>query len=325
MHEPGFKVLVLGGTGFIGRNLLTNLMNYDIKLFATFYQKLPWTQNKKITWNQVDLTQAAEVKALFSSQKFDLIIQCAATTSGISDTVNRPDFHVTNNVIMNSLILREVNNFQKSHFIFLSCTNMLRSSLLPQNELSFDANLGPVFQYFGVGWTKVYIEKLCEFYSRFKNNKYTVIRHSNIYGPWDRYLPSNSHVCGATITKVLTSNDKIIIWGNGNEVRDLLYIEDLINLLFKVSKLQKSSFEIINAGGHSSISVSELTKLIINLSGKVLEIEYDLEKPTSNFSSILNSSKAEELFDWKAETPLEQGLKTTISFWKNNYNLNYSE
>ena len=224
------KVLVLGGTGFIGRNVITSLLRQgNFEIHATHFSKNPW-HFEGIQWTKSNLIIESEVKNLFSKQRFDLVIQAAATTSGISDTYKSPDFHITNNVVMNSLILKYLNLYQQAHLIFFSCTNMLGSSVYPQNEEAFNPQLGPIKEYFGVGWTKVYIEKLLEFYSKFSPNKFTAIRHSNIYGPWDRFEVHNSHVCAATITKVIEAQSEIVVWGDGSESRDLLHVSDLVKI-----------------------------------------------------------------------------------------------
>ena len=67
--------------------------------------------------------------------------------------------------------------------------------------------------YLKVGWTKVYIEKMCQFYSRTSKTKFTVIRHSNIYGEYDKHDLDKSHVFGATITKVMDSESEIVVKG----------------------------------------------------------------------------------------------------------------
>ena len=87
-----------------------------------------------------------------------------------------------------------------------------------------------------------YREK-CEFYSRLGKNKYTIIRHSNVYGPYDKYDLKKSHVFGATVSKVInTKNGDIKIWGNGEEKRDLMYVGDLSTIIFLAIKKQKKIF-----------------------------------------------------------------------------------
>ena len=111
--------------------------------------------------------------------------------------------------------------------------------------------------------------KMCDFFSKISNTKFTVIRHSNIYGPYDKFDLHKSHVFGATITKVLTSK-KISKYGVTRK-RDFLYVSDLINFVDLVIK-QKNKFEIYNCGSSQSISIHDLVKLIIKVSRKNLKL-----------------------------------------------------
>jgi len=314
------RILILGGTGFIGRNLVESFCHDNkYQVTATSFSKEPFNL-ENITWIKADLTRKEGIEKVFSSEfSYDIVIQAAASTSGIMDTVNRPDFHITDNVIMNSLILREINRLKIEHFIFFSCTTMLQPSFEPQDESQFTGDVDPLEKYFGVGWTKVYIEKLCKFYSNMGKTRFSVIRHSNVYGPWDRYQLHNSHVCGSTITKVLSSSGEIEVWGNGEEKRDLLYIDDLIDLVKKIIHKQDSSYCLVNAGGGNLISVTELSKTIIQIAQKNINIKYNSTKPTINFSVTLDNSLAKELFDWVPQTKLQEGLANTIIFWRKNY------
>lgn len=170
-------------------------------------------------------------------------------------------------------------------------------------------------KYFGVGWTKVYLEKMCEFYSRQGNTRFTVIRHSNVYGPWDKYGLENSHVFGATITKVLTSNDKVKIWGTGEEKRDLIYIDDLISLVSLAINNQKELFKLFNAGGGVDISIKDLTSLIAELANKKITLQFDTDMPSVNFSILLDNSYAKRELGWEPAINLREGILKTIDFW----------
>jgi len=314
------NILILGGTGFIGRNLVEKFsLNEKFKVVATNFSKNP-PNIDNVTWIHADLTKKDDVDKVFHAQSnYDVVIQAAASTSGIMDTFNRPDFHVTDNAIMNSLILRAINNLSVEHFIFFSCTTMLQSSLKPQDENQFTGSVDPVDKYFGVGWTKVYVEKLCKFYSRIGKTKFSIIRHSNVYGPWDRNQLHNSHVCGSTITKVLSNSSEIEIWGSGEEERDLIYILDLIELVDLMISNQTSEYCLVNAGGDNLISITDLTKLVIQLAGNPLNIKYNSSKPTIDFSVTLDNSLAKKLFGWTPKTQLNEGLTKTIKFWRENY------
>jgi nucleoside-diphosphate-sugar epimerase len=197
---------------------------------------------------------------------------------------------------------------------------MYQSSDIPVKETDFDANKEMYPSYFGVGWTKVYIEKMCEFYSRIGNTKYTVIRHSNIYGPYDKFDLERSHVFGATMTKVITANDggKIVVWGTGEEERDLLYISDLVSFVELAIDRQKSKFGLYNVGYGSSISVSNLVKKIIACSEKDIEIEYDLSKPSIKTKLCLDTTKSKNSLGWFHKVSLEEGIRKTMVWYKSN-------
>mgnify|MGYP001602264447 CR=1 FL=1 len=211
------KLLVSGATGFIGQNIAESLAKRDdCEVYGTYLNSKPIDDSRiKMIW--ADLTNKDDVNRVI--QGMDIVIQAAAVTSGAKDIVTKPYIHVTDNAVMNSLIFRAAYEHKVSRVVFFSCTVMYQSSDTPLMETDFDANREIHSSYFGVGWTKVYLEKMCEFYSRIGNTKYTVIRHSNIYGPHDKFDLERSHVFGATMTKVMTakSGGKIVVWGGGDE------------------------------------------------------------------------------------------------------------
>lgn len=313
------KILVCGATGFIGRNIAEYLAKReDFQVYGTYLESKP-LDNPKIRMLRADLTDKEEVDNVIRGM--DLIIQAAANTSGVRDILKRPYYHVTDNAIMNSLIFRSAYENKVSRVIFFSCSVMYQSGKTPLKESDFDANQEIHPSYFGVGWTKIYIEKMCEFYSRLGRTKYTVIRHSNIYGPYDKFDLERSHVFGATMTKVMTSKDgKIVIWGSGEEERDLLYVSDLLNFVGLVIDRQASDFEIFNVGYGSSISVKDLAQKIIYYSGKDIKIEFDLNKPTIKTKVCLDISKAKNALGWCPYVPLDEGIQKSIKWYKTYFN-----
>lgn len=313
------KILVCGSTGFIGRNIAESFVQDDgFEIYGIYLNSKP-LNHPKIKMIKADLTNKNDVKRAINGM--DIIIQAAATTSGAKDIITKPYYHVTDNTIMNALIFRAAFEHKISHLIFFSCTIMYQSSNVPVREIDFDANKEIYPSYFGGAWMKVYNEKMCEFYSRISDTKITVIRHSNIYGPYDKYDLERSHVFGATVTKVMTAKDgdKIIVWGEGKEERDLLYVSDLVDFVKLAIYKQKNKFELFNAGYGSSISVNNLVKKIIEHSGKKINIEYDLSKPTIKTKLCLDTAKAKKILGWEAKVSLDNGIKKTIQWYKTWY------
>jgi GDP-L-fucose synthase len=309
-------ILVCGATGFIGRNMIEYYSKDSAYDVVGLYNKTPPFESQSIRWVNADLTDQAQVeKAL---EGVDIVIQAAAKTSGIWGTHSRPEIHVVNNAVMNSYIFDAANRLKIRHLIFFSCTIMLHSSDIPISEKDLNLNIELEPKYFGAGWTKIYLEKMCEFYSRIGNTKYTAIRHSNIFGPFDRFEPTRSHVLAATINKVMRADDSITVWGTGIESRDFLYIDDLVDLVDKVIKNQSESFSIYNCGSGIQTKISELVSSVIFESGKYLKVIYDPSKPTIQTNVHLDITKSLHQLSWFPEHTLSQGLKKTIKWWREN-------
>ena len=161
------------------------------------------------------------------------------------------------------------------------------------------------------------MKKIGEFYASLGRNKYTAIRHSNIYGPYDKYDLEKSHVFGATITKVMTAtNGKVSVWGTGDEERDLLHISDLVRFVELVVLKQEKPFELYNVGYGRSISIKNLVREIIKCSGKELEIEHDLSKPSNKTTVSLDCLKAKRDLGWQPKMSLEKGIRHTLKWYE---------
>jgi GDP-L-fucose synthase len=312
------NILICGATGFIGRNLLDyyyNQGNYNIR--ATHFKRPIVEGYDKVEWVNCDLRDPNQVKKVIEG--VDIILQFAATTTGAKDIVSKPYIHVTDNAVMNSLLLREAFEQDIKHFVFPSCTIMYQKSEVAIKESDFNPSEEIQSFYFGAGYTKVYLEKMCEFYSRLGKTKHTVIRHSNMYGPYDKYDLEKSHVFGATITKVMTSEDgKVNVWGIGEEKRDLLYVSDLVDFIDLALNKQTTPYELFNVGIGEGIRIKDLISKIIHYSGRDLEIVHDLSKPSLPTSLFLDCSRAEELLDWKPKHTLDNGIIKTLNWYKDN-------
>ena len=253
-------------------------------------------------------------------QGMDVVIQAAATTSGAKEIVSKPYHHVTDNAVMNSFLFRSCHENRVKRLIFFSCTVMYSGAGREAVKES-DFNYQITEKYFGAGWTKVYLEKMCEFYSSLGPTQYTVIRHSNVYGPFDKFDLERSHVFGATVAKVMQAPErgKIVVWGEGSEARDLLYVDDLVDFVERSLARQESPFELVNVGLGESVAVRDLVRKIIGQSGKDLEIEFDRTKPTIPFSLKLNIERAKRLFGWSPSVSLEEGIRKTLDWYRSQY------
>jgi GDP-L-fucose synthase len=309
------KILICGATGFIGKNITLGLSkNKNYEIHAVRFKRPAYKTSGNVKWHKADLRDPASVDKLIKNM--DIVVQAAATTSGSKDIVSKPHIHVTDNAVINSFIFRSAYTHEIKHFIFPSCTVMYPSSKKATKENDFTGKI--IDKYKGAGETKVYLEKIAKFYSMLSKTKFTIIRHSNIYGPHDKYDLDKSHVFGATITKVMKAKDDLEVWGDGSEIRDFLHAEDLVNFIKKAISKQKTQYEIYNCGSGKAITIKKLCNLIVKISKKPLKIKFNKNKPTIAFDMFLNCNKAKKELGWEPKIEIESGIKKTISWWIKN-------
>ena len=308
------KILVCGATGFIGSNLIRKI-NKPYKIIAVYNKKKP-TYFKNIKWIKSDLRNYKQ--CLKITKGIDIIIQAAATTSGSKDIINSPYLHVTDNAVMNSYLLKAVLKNKVKQFIFTSCTVMYRHSKKPLKEHQVDES--KIYEgYFGVANTKLYIEKMCEFYSKITKTKFAIIRHSNIYGPFDKFDTNKGHFIGSTISKIF--NEKILsMFGKGKEKRDYLYVDDLIQLIKLVITKQKKKYEIFNCSYGKSFRIIDVMNKINLITKKKRKILHKKGK-NLNVDILIHSGKAKKILGWNPKTSLESGLNKTILWFRKNEKL----
>lgn len=324
------KILVTGAGGFVGRNICEKLLGSpNVNSVTGTLNSGKMSNNRKAKYSdkikfiECDLTIEKEVDKIFEENNFDVLIHCGAVSTGANDIINRPYLHVTDNAIMGSLIFRKSFEKKIKKVIFISCSAIYRSSkelLREEDQNAYEINP----KYFGGGWTKVYLEKQCEFYAKIGDTKYIVIRHSNMFGPNDDFNDERSHMVAANLKKIFKAEDgdDIIVWGTGKTKRDLLHIDELTSFIDIVinSTDIRDKYSIYNLGSSNGISIENVVREIINASGKRLNIKYDTGKPDIDVNIFLDCSKAKSM-GWKQQYNFEEGIKKTYDWIKQNQNL----
>lgn len=313
------RVLVLGASGFVGYSLFEALTKReDLDVWGTYqtnrYGRIKPYSKKLI---KADLTKEKRVSKVLCL-RFDVVIQAAAYSTGAKDAKERPYIQITPNAVVNSLVFQAAFDNHVSQVIFPSCSVMYPSRDEPSKETDVDRNnlLGP---YFGAANMKLYSEAMCQFFAGLGRAGFTAIRPSNIYGPHDRFDPERSHVFGATIRKVMEAKDgKVVVWGQGQEVRDFLYVDDFVRFVELVIDRQDYPFDIFNVGLGQSITIRELVEKVVGASGKNLEIVYDPSGPTIGTKISMNINKAKEKFGWQPRVSLDEGIAKTIAWYRQN-------
>lgn len=320
------KVLICGASGFIGRNLFEYLsQRSDLDVYGTYLNNP--NLNKQMLSSyllRADLTNLNHVNAMIPG--FDCVIHAAAITDGFAAVKSNPGKYLAPNDIMNINLISAVHEHAVGQFIFFSCTVLYPPYFgkpVSENDMNI-TTIHPPYEDFA--WTKIIAEKRCQAYARLPKNKttYVALRHSNVYGPYDKFH-QNGHAVPAFIAQVVNGNDgdSIVINGDGTAQRDFIFVHDLVHCVELVMANQDYKYDVFNVGSDSAISISDLAKKIILISGKNLGIKYNSSGLSVDTKVTLDSAKIKQKLDWQAQVDLDEGIRQTIEWYlKNKERLN---
>jgi len=314
----GAKVLVAGGAGFIGANLIKRLLDEGASVRATIHRKDPVILDDRIEYVRCELTSMDDCKKVVAGM--DYVFLCAASTSGAAVMASTPLVHVTPNIVMNSQMLEAAYFARIKKFIWLSSNAAYPPSgdrPVKENEM-FDGD--PYETYFGVAWMKRYTEILCRMYSEKLKDPITtiVLRPSNIYGPYDDYDFETSHVMAALIRRVVERHNPFEVWGTGDDVRDWIYVDDFIDAMMLAAE-KVGSFNPINIGLGTGYSIKQALAMMLEVDGYTdANVVYNSSKPSMIPIRLIDTSLAEKVLGFKAETGLRAGISQTIDWYRKN-------
>ncbi len=308
------RILITGGSGFVGTNLLKRLSKFNCQLKATIHESEPQFEDKKIQYIKTDLTSREDCQNI--TKDIDLIFMCAANTSGAAVIQNNPLAHLTPNILMNLLLLESAYENNVAKALFISSNTVYPVTDYPVKEK--DVTNEFYHKYFIVAWMKRFTEIVSEMYSEKINNgmKVVVVRPANLYGGYDDFEWETSHVIPALIRKVVERHDPIEVWGDGNELKEFLYIDDFIDgILLAMEKI--SSSDPINLSMNKPITVREIINTLIRLDDyENANIIYDTSKPTMIPKRLIDNTLARKTIGFEPKVNIEEGLMKTINWFK---------
>jgi len=307
-------VLVTGGSGFIGGNLVTRLAAEGVaSLRTTWHSRRPPALPEGVEAVQADLRDAEACAAVVRGM--DTVFLCAARTSGAAVIRGAPLSHVTPNVLMNTLMLEAAYQASVKRVVFLS-TGCVYPDTRGRPVHEDEAHAGPPFEaYHAAGWMKRYGEILCRTYAEKISPPMStvVVRPANVYGPFDKFGWTTSHVTAAQIRKVLERQNPIEVWGTGRDVRDVIYIDDFIEGLIRAARVEAPYFEVNIASG-TGRTVTDILHHAMAVEGHEAEIRYNPAKPSTVPILLFNTDRATRDLGFAAQTALAEGMARTFAW-----------
>ncbi|MEM4230752.1 MAG: NAD-dependent epimerase/dehydratase family protein, partial [Candidatus Pacearchaeota archaeon] len=310
----GKKVLVTGGAGFIGSHVVEKLVARGAKvsvmdnLISGNLKNLEKVKNE-VTFIKNDCTILSEAEKACRGQ--DIIMNLAAKVGGIEYNRTHQATMFRDNLSIETTMIEAARKAKVGRFLVVSsaCVYPRDCSIpTPESEGFLDE---PEPTNEGYGWAKRMGEKIGEYYAEEFGMKVGIVRPYNCYGPRDHFEPGKSHVIPALIKRVFDREDPVRVWGSGNQTRAFLYVEDLAEgMILAIEKYPKP--DPVNLGTDEEISIKDLIKKIIDLSGIDTNVEFDTSKPDGSPRRNSDNKKAIAKIGFKPQVLLEDGLKNTI-------------
>ncbi|HEY1720538.1 MAG TPA: NAD-dependent epimerase/dehydratase family protein [Magnetospirillaceae bacterium] len=315
-------VLVAGATGFLGSSITKRLLAQGAKVRGTHYARQPNYQLPGLTWMAANFEDYADCAK--ATEGVDFVFMCSANTAGAAVMATTPLVHVTPNVSMNARILEAAHRAGVKKFLFFSSgaayPDLGEDHRLKEEDM-FKGDPPPV--YYPVGWMKRYSEIMCRTYAEKITNRpmsTVVIRPSNVYGPGDKFDFAKSHVTAAQIRRVIERHQPIQVWGDGTDVRDLIFIEDFLDGVF-LAFAKPDQFLTVNIASGTAHSVKDILNTALKVDRYTdARVEYDPTKPRTIGKRIFDTSFAKSHLGWEAKTSLEDGFTKTIEWYRKEFN-----
>lgn len=321
-------ILVCGSSGFIGGHLVKRLRTEGNFVIGADWQDPKYEQPDR--FYNYDLTNPILVRKIFQPNRFtegystiDEVYQLAADMGGagyVFSGVN--DFNIMQHSAMINLNIAEVAGMYQVKKLFYSSSACMypqeiqighedqwRSGLREKD--AYPAN--PDSEY---GWEKLFSERLYQACARHYGIQVRIARFHNIYGPMGTYEGGKEKAPAAICRKVIESDSTIQIWGDGEQTRSFLYIDDCIDA---VRLLMDSDFsEPINIGSEEMVSINELAKMSMFIGGKDLSIEH-IDGPQGVRGRNSNNDLIRKTLNWEPKVSLMEGLGKTYTWIKAQY------
>ena len=307
MQQP---IFVAGHRGMVGSAIVRALRRHGHSNIVTR------------THSELDLTNQAQVRAFFESERPKQVYLAAAKVGGIHANNTYPAEFIYQNITIEANVIHEAwrTGVQKLLFLGSSC---IYPKFAPQ-PIGEDALLTGTLEETNEPYAiaKIAGIKLCESYNRQYGTDYRSIMPTNLYGPGDNYHPENSHVIPALIRRFHEAKergaDKVVIWGTGTPRREFLFVGDMAEASVHIMEVGQETYAAntrpmlshINVGCGEDLTIRDLAELIGKTVGYPGRIEFDPSKPDGTPRKLLDVSRLHSL-GWRPRVSLEAGLGLT--------------
>lgn len=314
------EILVTGGTGLIGRQVVNILCDYNAIVNIVSLDNIKIDNRACYVYG--DLTDFKFCKEI--TKNMDYVFHIAGIKGSVDVTKTKPASFFVPLLQMNTNILEacRINNVKK--VVYTSSIGAYSDATIFK-ESDYNTDKAPMDMH--PGWAKRMAEMQIQSYKiQYNLNNFAIVRPCNVYGPGDNFDPNNAMVIPSLMYKILQQQEslKIVepikIWGDGNSIRDFAYSKDIAEgiILALYYGTSSSPTGFVNLGSGTGYTIKELVETLHNF----LNFDYifDISKSSGFPKRVMDIKLAKELINYNPTTSLEQGLKETWNWFKENQN-----
>ncbi len=308
------KIVVTGGSGFVGTNFILELLERDANIITHTHIRPMEIQDERIkVIENIDLFKLEDCMKLLDGA--DYVIHCGGYITNPSEV--RTNVQVLlHNITSTGNVLEAAAKCGLKGYLDINSSTGYPDKRYPIKENQYWEE-EPYEAYFGYGWMRRYREKLMEFVSGFSDLKIGLGRATALFGPFDNFNPKTCHVIPALINRVLKDENPFIVWGTPDVVRDFLYVRDVIDGALLV--LEKGeSMRPYNIGAGTPVTVGDIVDSVLKATDKTPKVEYDSTKPTTIPFRMVDTTRITEELGFKPKYSFEQGIQKTVDWYIRN-------
>lgn len=307
---PNERVCITGGAGFLGRSVCRVLTE----------RGLPESQRFVPRRREYDLTREADVERLYADARPTIVIHLAAEVGGIGANMEQPGRFFYANMAMGLHLIEHARRRELKRFVQVGTVCAYpRLTEVPFQESSLHDGY-PEATNAPYGIAKRSLLVMLDAYRRQYGLRSVYLLPTNLYGPHDNFDPRTSHVIPALIRKIEQARcgrqESVECWGSGMASRDFLFVDDAAEGIVRTAERIETP-EPINLGSGRETTIRELAERIRALCGYEGYLDWDISKPDGQPRRCLDISQAVELLGWRPRVDLEDGLRATIDWWRN--------
>jgi GDP-L-fucose synthase len=308
------KILVTGGTGLIGKPLVQMLLDEGAEVRIASLDDSS-RAHPKAEFMKLDLTKYENCTKACHGQ--DYVFHLAGIKGSPKMTGEKPASFFVPTILFNTNMMEAAIKEEVERYLFTSTIGVYSPA-----EIFYEDDVWKTFPSENdrfAGWAKRMGELQAQAYQiQNKWNKISIVRPANVYGPYDNFDPKNAMVIPSLIKRINDGENPLVVWGDGSSIRDFIHAKDVARGMLLAMERCPGPNLPINLGSGEGYSIKDLVNIIVQNTNQKPEVVWDITKPMGDKKRLMSISRARNLLGWEPKISLEEGVKDTMEWYKDN-------